>query len=379
MHLELSADNLLIVEQVRDFARKELASLAAPAEHTERLAREGIEALGSYGLLAMRIPEEYGGSEMDAPTCCRVLMEVAAVDASLAVIAALQNAWCVPLLCAAASDAQKHRWLGALVEGTWMACGGEAFAQEADVERRSMGMLRASREGDIWRLEGEARFVTLGSSAPLLLLSAVDGEGQRQHFVLEGALRERVEARVIEGKLGLRGAEVAHLTLPQIAVPEASRLAGGDHSFDPWRCGRVALAAVQVGVAQAALTQAIQYAQQRKQFGQAISAFQAIQWKLADMAMRVEAAQLLVDQAAGSWQRGSWEEVDAVGRAARFFVGEAAVWIGQEAIQIHGGYGFIREFPVERHYRDAQTLRARWGGASAQQHAIAEGWWQHAP
>ncbi len=379
MQFDLSADANLIIEQVRDFAKKEMAPLAAVAEHAECLASKGIEALGSYGLLAMRIPEAYGGSEMDAATCCRVLMEVAAVDASLAVVAALQNAWCVPLLCAAADDAQKDRWLGALAGGAWMACGGEVFAKEADPAGRWGGLLRAERVGEAWRLQGEARFVTLGKSASLLLLSAVDGEGKPQYFVLEGALRDRIEARVIEGKLGLRGTEVAHLLVPETMVPETSRLMGDLGSFDPWGSGRIAIAAVQVGVAQAALSQAIQYAQQRHQFGQAISGFQAIQWKLADMAMKSDAAQLLVDQAADAWQRSAWEEVSVLGRAARLFAGEAAVWIGQEAIQIHGGYGFIREFSVERYYRDAQTLRARWGGASAQQYALAETWWQDTP
>ncbi|MCB9639476.1 MAG: acyl-CoA dehydrogenase family protein [Myxococcales bacterium] len=376
MQLELGAEESLIIEQVRDFARKELSSLSSAAEHQEQFSRESIEALGSYGLLSMRIPEAFGGTEMDPVTCCRVLMELAWVDASLAVIVALQNAWGVEFVNATGSDEQKALWLGALAEGALIACGGEGFACEAGGARGNTGLLRVQHQGDSWRLEGEAHFVSLGGEAELLLLGAVDEQGEIHSFVLEGDARKQVIAKPFEGKLGLRGTEVAHLALHGVVVPDSARLANCAEAADAWAFGRVALAAVSVGVAQAALWQSLQYAQQRKQFSQPISSFQAIQWKLADMAMKAEAAQVLVDHAADLWQRGEMEALEDAGRQARLFAAEMAVWAGQEAIQIHGGYGFIREFPVERYYRDAQTLRARWGGASAQQHAIAERWWR---
>jgi alkylation response protein AidB-like acyl-CoA dehydrogenase len=384
VELDLLEEENLLLQQLREFLKKTLPTLQRLSEE-ERLKLDALEELADFGLLTMRIPEEQGGLGMRVPLLCRVLAEIAQIDPSIALLLAFQQAWSIESLRHLDDKTTQDRLFHAMASGAWVACvlhhpmdeeaASPAPTAENPAKPRTHTVTAKRTEDGSWVLRGEAPFVTLGASAPSLLIEACDQEGGLRYFWLDNEAREKISAQIVEHKLGLRGCETAHLRFNDLLLPPVSCLPIDPLRFSSWRGLRIALAAIHVGITQAALHTARDYALQRKQFGQPIASFQAIQWKIADMAMQADAAMLLVEQAADAWEKGHAKEADHLGHMARLFAAEAAQYATQEAIQIHGGYGFTKEFPVERYYRDAHALRARFGGIPPQQQAIALHWW----
>ena len=395
MELDLLEEENLLLQQLREFLKKTLPALHRASEE-ETLKLNALGELAEFGLLTMRIPEEQGGLGMRSPLLCRVLAEIAQLDPSIALLLAFQQAWSIESLRHLEDKALQERLFDAMASGAWVACvlhnpmdddeashpiaspTASPTTTAAPTTTPAAHTVAARRTEDgRWLLCGEAPFVTLGASAPHLLVEACDQEGVLRYFWFDNEAREKIDVQIVENKLGLRGCETAHLRFNDLLLPAASclPLPAASLRFSSWRGLRIALAAIHVGITQAALHTARDYALQRKQFGQPIASFQAIQWKIADMAMQADAAMLLVEQAADAWEKGDASKADHLGRMARLFAAEAAQFATQEAIQIHGGYGFTKEFPVERFYRDAHALRARFGGLPPQQQAIALHWW----
>lgn len=370
MRFVLNDEQSMICEQVRSFARAELASLPASFEEKETLPKQAVSSLAELGLLGFCVPEAYGGPAADPLSLVHALREIAAVDASLATIVALQNGFVVPQLLQADDEDRKRTLLSGLVEGKWwLAWAGPSPDETSPVQ--------CTPHDGGWSLTGTQRFVSLASSAAHLLVCATSPEGDRHTFLVDTP-QEGCRVEAVQNKLGLRAVELGHLHLSSLTLPPEQALHAKPQSAEQhahiWRRGRLLLAAVSVGVAQAAFAHASQYAQQRKQFGKPLAAFQAIQWKIADLAMQIDAAALLLDDAALAWQQKDEEALEVASRSAALFAAPLAVFAGQESIQIHGGYGFTSEFPVERLYRDAKALCARWEPQAHHQRALAYTW-----
>ena len=372
MRFELTPEQQMIVEQVREFLRRELASLVQTWDEAEQFAQKGLQGLGQLGMLGICIPESLGGPALSPLVAIRSIQEIARVDAGLGVLAAIQNGFVVSTLLEWADKELQQSWLPGLVAGKhWAAWGGPLPSTPTP----EFSLRLQEKTGT---LEGEQSFVTLGGVAPWILLWA-RCDGGCQALLLPSS-REGIELQPLQQKLGLRSADVANIRCSGVPIHPSDRIGtpeqGRNLLYFAWSRGRTALAAVSLGVAQAALHESVEYAKQRKQFGKPIGAFQAIQWKIADLAMQTDAVGLLLDEAALAWKQGDEQTLEPTGQGARLYASRLAVLAAQEAIQIHGGYGFTREFPVERLYRDAKALQARWEPQEELAQGVATHWWE---
>jgi alkylation response protein AidB-like acyl-CoA dehydrogenase len=338
MDLSLSELHEQVRDTLRELVRDRLTPGAAERDRAGELARGVLGELGDLGMLGVLVPEETGGAGLDMLALALAVEEVARGDASLACALAAHNALACAQVLASASAAQQAAWLPDLAAGSRL---GAWTALDS----------AARQEGAGYVVEGTARWVVGGTGADLLVVVAPSPDGALGAFAVSGAAiaREPVE------RMGLCAAGHATLTLDGSA---AERFSGGGPAPRPGdhvRAGfDIAVAAVGLGVGQAALDAAARYAQDRKQFGRPIARFQAIQYKLADMSTALEGARLLTHPAAALHDAGRRAARQAAG--ARLMAGRAALLAADEAIQIHGGYGYTREYPVERHWRDAKTL-----------------------
>lgn len=352
MQFGLDEDQQMIVDTVQRFAQAQLAPGARERDEAEAFAADAVSSLAELGLMGMFVDAEQGGGGLDAFGGALVVEEIARYDAALAVAVVAHNAQATLQLATSAPAEVRQSWLDRLTSGAALA----AWAGEArGVEARGEG-------GEV-RLFGEARFVPLAAHAAGLVVSADAPDGRRSFWVEADA----VTRTPVRGGLGLRAAGLAHVAFegaPAVAL-EGPALPERVASM-----GRVLLGAVSVGVARGALEEARAYALERQQFKRPIAQFQAIQWKIADVATEVDAARLLVRRAATLVAVG-----DAGGAAAaaqaRLLAADAAVRAAYEAIQVYGGNGFVREFPVERFYRDAQVLQGGFGSADALRREIS--------
>ncbi|HAA57493.1 MAG TPA: hypothetical protein DCE42_22195 [Myxococcales bacterium] len=368
MQFERSADQQMIAEQVRQFARTELSPLVHQWESARRFASEGVETLGSLGLFGACIPDQYDGAEADPIALLHVIAEVSWVDASLGALLASHNGFVVPFLLTHGSEAHNKVHLPAIVEGTTRV----AFAA---LPPHKAPTIQYTNTSDGYQLEGTLSSIPMAADATHLLVLATQDDTTAAFWLERG--HEGLQITAAPQSLGLRGAGNAHIECKALQVPSAHLITtlDGDEQAALWRRGRLCLAATAYGVAQRALDESAAYAKQRKQFGKPIAAFQAIQWKIADMAMEIDAAQLMFEQAGYAWAQGDEDALETQSRSALFYTTQSAVKAAQEAIQIHGGYGFTTEYPVEKLYRDAQALQARWEGREQQIHHITEQWW----
>jgi alkylation response protein AidB-like acyl-CoA dehydrogenase len=351
VHVELTDTQRHLRETIRGFARTRVAPAAAETDRAARFPREIVAALGDLGVMGCIVPEAHGGAGVDAVAWTLAVEELAAACASTAVVFAAHTALATGPLVEHATAAQQARWLPRLASGDVLGC-------LAD------GDLAARRAGDGWVLGGTVRFVTNGAEAGLALVVA--GE---HAFVVETASRGWTAVRR-DDRTGLRGAAPADLTLHDVRVPGDALLGDGGAiaaaARDAWR---IALAALGVGIARAAVDASLSYARERRVFGEPIAAFQGAQWRLADMATAVESARLLTLRAAFLKDRGLPYTSEAA--MAKVFAAETAMTLATQAVQMHGGYGYTREFPVERHFRDAAAVSTLGGSPAAERLAVA--------
>ncbi len=367
MHFDLSDDHQMLRRMVRDFVAARVAPNAAAWSEAGAVPADALKAVAELGLLGVRVPEAVGGAGMDATALALALEEVAAGDAGLASVLA-GHALCCEHLLRAGSDAQIEAWAPRLaageVLGAWAAGGSDAEVAYA------RGVLR----GGAWTLDGQLPWVVAGGSAGLVAAVVATGPSKGTAFLLTpGAGLVALDA---EQPLGLRSSGPAHLQLMSDAeVADAARLGAVGAGFEAERqvlpLARVARAAIAVGVGRAALEAGLAYAAERTQFGKPLSAFQAMQWMIADSATELDAARLLVWRAAHLIDEGD----DAAGEAAmaRLFAVRAAEAATDRALQMHGGYGYTTEYPVERLWRDARQCEVGEGSSSALHQRVVAG------
>lgn len=373
MSFALNKEQLMIQKMARDFARKELAPLAAERDEQHLFPADSLRKMGELGLLGMLVSEKYGGEDMGTVAYALALTEIAAACASTAVIMSVHNSICCGSIERFGSEEQKQQFLVPMAAGQLIG----AFAltePEAGSDAQALSC-SAVKEGDAYILNGTKRFITSGKNGGVVIVLArtqQSGSDGISAFLVTPDL-PGFSVDKVENKMGQCASDTVDLVFNNCKVP-AERLLGKEGegfaiAMSGLDAGRIGIAALSLGVAQAALDEAIKYAKQRKQFGQAIAQFQGLQWIIADMAMDVEAARLMVLNAADMKERG--ENCTMAASMAKCFASEMVNRVTSQAIQIHGGYGYVKEYAVERFYRDARVLTIYEGTNQIQRHVIA--------
>ncbi len=366
MNFDLSQDDELLLEGVRQFCAREVVPHAGAWDQARAIPQAVYGQLAELGLLGLEAPEALGGVGLSVVAASAVVMELARASCALALSVSTHNALVVRHLLRAGSPEQRARWVPALAAGERL--GAWAASEPGAGSDMAAMATTATRDGDGWVLRGRKALVTHGARAGLyVILARVEGAPAGQAitaFVVEGGAPGLVAHRV--PTLGVRACDVADLELDGVRVGDDARLgdvgAARGHAHGLLDRGRVNVAAMGVGLLRAALAAARDYSMEREQFGQPIARFQAIQWKLADMATQADAAWLLALRAAALCDAGDPGARQAAARAKRF-AAQAAVTGCSDALQIHGGYGYTREYPVERYLRDARLCAVGQGTA----------------
>jgi alkylation response protein AidB-like acyl-CoA dehydrogenase len=374
MDFELNEEQRMVREVVRELATKEIAPRAALDDGRGRLPMDLVRRLGELGLLGMIMPEEHGGAGFDHLSYVLVLEELARVSPALAVTVSVNNSVGGMPIARFGTPEQRERYLRPIAEGR-MLCGFALTEPGAGSDARGIET-RAERRGDDFVLDGTKIWVTNGSECGVMVAMAVTGvaAGRKQisAFLVEPTF-PGVSVHLMEGKLGLHASSTAEVVFSEARVPAANLLgAMGDGlkvALSSLEGGRIGIAAQSVGIGQACLDRALLYARQRHSFGRPLVEHEAIALKLAEMATRLEAARLLTYRAA--WKRDRGEPSAREASMAKLAASEAANALAAEAIQIHGGYGFMEEQDVARFYRDARVTTIYEGTSEVQRMLIA--------
>jgi alkylation response protein AidB-like acyl-CoA dehydrogenase len=374
MHVELTETQRQLRDSVRAFAQAKIKPLAAETDRLGRYPRDLLSGLGDLGALGVFVPETYGGSGFDHVAYALAVEEVsAACGATGACYSAHASLVCWPIL-ALGTEAQRMRYLPKLASGEWL---GSFALSEPGVGSDAAGLATlARRSGDGYVINGSKNFITNASHAGLAIVFAtIDGARGSKNigaFLVE-TTTPGWEVLRIEEKMGLHGAHTSQLAFTDLYVPRENLLAEEHEGFKvamkTLDGGRIGIAAQAIGIARAALEDALAYAKERRAFGNAIIEFQGTQWKLADMAVAIEAARLLTLRAATRKDQGLPYTKEA--SMAKLFASEAAMAITTQAVQLHGGYGYTREFAVERYFRDAKATEIYEGSSEIQRLIIA--------
>ncbi|BDT91057.1 acyl-CoA dehydrogenase [Nocardia sputorum] len=358
MNLELSGEQTAARQLAADFVDREIVPHAARWDRDESVDRSIVARLGELGFLGLTIPEQYGGSAGDHLTYCLVLEELGRGDSAVRGIVSVSLGLVAKSIHHFGTEEQKQTWLTRLVAGEALGC--FALTEPGTGSDAAQLRTRAVREGSDWVLSGTKMFITNGTWADVaLVFTRSGGEGHRGITAfLVPTDSPGFTAREVHGKLGLRGQATAELVLDGVRVPDSARLHAEGKGFGVAMAalakGRMSVAAGCVGLAQACLDAAVGYATQREQFGKPIAAHQLVQELLADIALDVDAARLLVWRVADLVDRG--EEFAVASSKAKLFASEAAVRAADRAVQVFGGYGYIDEFPVGKYLRDAKVM-----------------------
>jgi hypothetical protein len=371
---ELSEEQRLLRQTVRDFAEAELAPHAREWDERQEFPREVFLKLGALGVAGACWPEPYGGSGLGTLDWAIVMEELARVEAGVALSLAAHHGLCSAHIHLAGSEEQKRRFLPPLAKGEKVGCWG---LTEPGSGSDAGGMrTTAVRDGQHWVLNGSKNFITNGGIADTAVVMTVTdraaGKKGISAIVVERGTPGFRSGRK-EDKLGVRSSDTSELVLEDCRVPLGNLIGEQGQGFvDTLRIldkGRIGIAAFSLGIAQAAFEASLRYARERRQFGHPIADFQAIQFKVAEMAVKVDAARLLTWRAAALADRAAPHSAEA--SMAKLFASEASVEVALEAIQLHGGYGYIKEYPVERHLRDAKLGTIGEGTSEVQRLVIA--------
>jgi alkylation response protein AidB-like acyl-CoA dehydrogenase len=374
MNFELNEEQIVLQKTVRDFCARSIVPNAARWDEEERFPSEVIAPMAELGLFGLYIPEAYGGAGMKIHDYVIALEEVAAADGSIGLTMASHNSLCSGHILLAGNEDQKRKYLPRLATGQVLGAWG--LTEPGSGSDAGAARTRAEKRGDRWVLSGTKTFITQGSVAEIYVVLASTSPEKRQKgltaFVIEKGTKGFRAGKHLE-KMGLRASDTTELVLEDVEVSDEQRLGTVDHGFfDTLKVldrGRIGIGAWAVGIGRAAFQAARSYAKQRVQFGQPIADFQAIQHMLADMATELEAARLLVWRAAllQDQARPTTKESSI----AKYFAARASMRACNAAVQIHGGYGYTREFPVERYLRDAKLAEIGEGTNEVQKMVIA--------
>ncbi|WP_394832541.1 acyl-CoA dehydrogenase family protein [Pendulispora rubella] len=376
MDFSFTEHHALLRQSVRDFAQSEVRPYARQWDKEERFPHEIIPKLAEMGLLGIRIPEEYGGSGMDTVSYAICVEETAKIDGSLALTLASHNGLGTGHILTFGNEEQKRRYLPKAARGEWLA----AWALTEPGSGSDSAALRttARRDGDDWVINGTKMFITQGSVGGFcVVLARTNADAAKQKgitaFIVDRGTQGFSASKHLE-KLGCRSSDTVELTFEEVRVPDTQRVGEVDCGFsDTMRIldrGRVSIAAMALGLGYGALDMALHYAKDRKQFGNPIADFQAIKWMLADSKTELDAASLLTYRAA--WLADQKRPYSKEASMAKLFASEAATRACNRSLQIHGGYGYTREFDVERHLRDAKICEIGEGTSEVQRMVIAK-------
>jgi alkylation response protein AidB-like acyl-CoA dehydrogenase len=364
----------MIQAMVREFARKVLAPTAAERDRTKEFPADNIRQMGELGLMGMMIPPEYGGEGADTVSYVLALMEVAYACAATAVVMSVQNSIVCESIYRYGSEDQKKRFLTPLASGEII--GAFALTEPHAGSDPVSQSTAAVRDGDGYMLNGTKRFITSGKSAGIVVVTAKTDASQRHKGISAFLLKKDTPGLIVgrlEDKMGLCASDTCDLIFEDCRVPVEDRIGEeGDGFKIAMSCldgGRIGIAAQSVGVAKAALDASVKYARGRNQFGQTISKFQGIRWMIADMATEIEAARQMTLAAAALKDRGKKFTIQA--SMAKLYASEMVNRITAKALQIHGGYGFIKDYAVERYYRDARVFTIYEGTSEIQRVVIS--------
>jgi len=374
VEFDLGEEHRLLQATVREWATSRILPLAAEMDRTARYPPELLREMGDLGLMGVFIPEAYGGGGMDTLSYFVAIEEIARAEAAIAAVVAVNNSLdCYPIFTFG-TEAQKRRYLVDLARGRKLGC--YCLTEPGAGSDAASLQVSARDDGDRWVLNGTKIFVTNGVEADVLIVYARTdptlGSRGISAFIAEKGDPGLAVGKV-EHKLGIRASSTCEIVLDDCRLPK-DRLLGergkGFHiALSTLDGGRIGIAAQALGIARAALEDSIAYAKERRQFGKPIAEFQATQWKLADMATRIHAGRLLGYRAA--WIRDQGRRYTREASIAKLFASETAVWAASHAVQIFGGYGYVQDYPVERHFRDAKITEIYEGTSEVQRLVIA--------
>ena len=368
MEFALGPEQELIRRSARELCEREIVPYAREWDRSETMDRGIVAKLADAGFLGCALPEEYGGMGLDTVSYCLVMEELGRADSSVRGIVSVNNGLAGKTIARWGTEEQKREWLPRLCSGEALGC--YALTEPGSGSDPASLVTRAERDGGDWVLSGSKIFITLGSWAGVALVFARSGgEGARGitcFLVPTGSAG--FSARRIEGKLGLRAQDTAEVFLDGVRVQDSGRLgdegAGFKVAMSALDNGRISLAAGAVGLAQGCVDAAVAYASERRQFGKAIGGFQLVQELLADAAVETEAARLLAWRAAALADAG--QPYTLAASQAKYYASEVAVRAANAALQVHGGYGYVDEFPVAKYLRDARVLTLYEGTSQVQ-------------
>ena len=374
MDFQLSEEQEQLRRNVRQYAEREILPHVMEWDEAARFPLETVKELGRLGLMGVIFPVQYGGAGMGYVEYATAVEELSRVDGSVGIIVAAHTSLCSNHIFLAGNEQQKKHYIPKLASGEFI--GAWALTEPGSGSDAASARMSAVRQGHCWVLNGTKTFCTNGHYADAVVVLAVTDRTARTHglsaFVVEKGTPGFRSGKK-ENKLGLRASDTSELIFEDCVVPAGNLLGHeGDGFIDAMRVldgGRISIAALALGMAQGAYEAALKYSKQRRQFGHPISDFQAIQWKLADMAMEIEAARMLIWRAC--WMKDNNRKSTLESSYAKLYAAELAVRAANECVQIHGGYGFIKDYPAEKFYRDVKLCTIGEGTSEIQRLVIA--------
>ncbi len=374
MNFEENENQKMIKEMVRDFGKKEIEPFIMQWDETQEFPISLFKKMGELGLMGVLIPSTFGGSGFGYHEYVTAISEISKIDGSIGLSVAAHNSLCSGHILQFGSEVQKQQWLPKLASAAYIGAWGLTESNTGS-DAGNMSTVAEKSEGG-WTLNGAKNFITHGISFDIAVIIARTGEKGDSHgmtaFVIEKGTNGISGGRK-ENKLGMRASETAEVILDNCFVPDENVLGevgeGFIQSLKVLDGGRISIAALSLGIAEGAFNASLQYAQEREQFNQPISNFQAISFKLSDMATKLEAAKLLTNQAA--YLKNNGMKVSKESAMAKYYASEVAVQNANDAVQIFGGYGYTKDFPVEKYYRDAKLCTIGEGTSEIQKLVIS--------
>jgi alkylation response protein AidB-like acyl-CoA dehydrogenase len=374
MAYQLNEEQRMIRAMVREFARDVVLPTAAERDRTKEFPAENLKRMGELGLMGMNVPPEYNGAGVDSVSYSLALQEVGYACASTAVVMSVHNSVACGPVYLYGSDYQKETYLKPLAAGKML--GSFALTETSAGSDPASQKTKAVKDGDSYVINGTKMFITSGKTSDLTVVTAYT-DREKKHRGISAFVVEKgtpgFHVGKEEDKMGLRASDTVELIFEDCRVPSENLLGQEGDGFVIAMAsldgGRIGIASQSVGLAQACLDAAVSYAKERVQFNKPISRFQGIRWMIADMATQIEAARLLTFNAAAMKDRG--ENFSGAASMAKVFASEMANKVAYQAIQIHGGYGYMKEFPVERYYRDVRVFTIYEGTSEIQRIVIA--------
>ncbi len=374
MNFEYSQTQLMIAQSIKEFAEKEIRPNIMKWDEEQIFPISLFKKLGEMGFMGVLVPQELGGSGLGYHDYITIIEEISKVDPSIGLSVAAHNSLCTNHILSFGNEEQKKKWIPKLATGEHIGAWG---LTEHNTGSDAGGMnTTAIKEGDFWVINGSKNFITHGISGDIAVVIARTGEkGDSKGmtaFVFEKGTKGFTSGKK-ENKLGMRASETAELIFDNCKIPDANRLGevgqGFVQAMKILDGGRISIGALSLGIAKGAYEAALKYSKERHQFGKPISEFQGVSFKLADMATEIEASELLLHKSA--YLKEQHQPVTTLGAMAKMYASEMCVKVSNEAIQIHGGYGYTKDFPVEKFYRDAKLCTIGEGTTEIQKVVIA--------